>query len=350
MAKFARIFLFLLPVLLLSNCSFISSPNGLRVWLDVPVNGLTFPEIQPIQIEGHASSRVGIDRIEISLNGALWQVVNSPVCERNLCSFSLTWQPENLGNYTVSAQAFDMDGQASLPDEAMVNFGKKAVYTDTPLIPTETPTLYISPTPTMTVTPTVTPTVTVTPSPQPVIQFWAEPVQVNAGKCTTIHWNTSHVRSVVFGGIEQPLIGSDEECPCENKTYTLTVTHSDGTIENRNLEVKVNGSCAPVLPPAPTLVVPANGTSLSCRSSQTITWMPVVIPGGISGYQVEIQRSSNNVTWSAFPGSPFTGIVDKSTTIAVECGWYYRWRVRAINTTGGAGAWSTWFYFAIQLS
>jgi hypothetical protein len=34
----------------------------------------------------------------------------------------------------------------------------------------------------------------------------------------------------------------------------------------------------------------------------------------------------------------------------VECGWYYRWRVRAVNGAGLAGEWSGWFLFTITLS
>lgn len=354
MAKFTRIAFILILILILAGCDSPAAYSGLRVWLDVPVNGLVLPEIQPVLIEGHASSRTAIDRIEVSINGALWQVIDSPVCEETLCSFQTTWTPLDLGNYLISVEAFDEADLASPTDKAMINIGKSLVFTDTPFPPTLTPTSTftpeISPTPTITVTPTITPTVTKTSLPKPVIQFWAEPAELIAGKCTVIHWNATNVRSIVFGGLTQPLVGSDDECPCENKLYTLTVTHLDGTIENRTTNVSVSGSCAVPLPPAPTLVVPANGISLTCRASQALAWMPVEVVGGVSQYQVEVQRSSNNTTWSAYPGSPITGLTDKTTTIAVECGWYYRWRVRALNSTGGAGPWSGWFNFAIQIS
>lgn len=350
MKKPRQVLLFLIIFTFLAGCGPQSGTNGMLVWLDVPVDGLILEEIQPIKIEGHASSRKAIARIEISINDSLWQVVENPPCQNNLCSFSVTWQAEKSGTYTIGALAFDANGQGSTPDEATINIGNNEVLdisVTPPPTSTFTPTLVH--TPTHTSTPTITPTITPTSIPQPLIQFWAEPAQVDAGKCTNIRWNVSNVKSVVFGGIEQPLIGNDEECPCVDKTYTLTVTHLDSHVETRSLNVKVNGSCVSPIPPAPTPVVPTNGASLTCRASQSLTWLPVDVPGGISEYQVEIQKSANNFTWVAYPGSPVTGLLDKTTNIAVECGWYYRWRVRAVSS-GGAGPWSAWSYFAVQLS
>jgi hypothetical protein len=354
MLKSTRFSIYILFILMLVGCNSPAAYSGFQVWLDVPVNGLVLPEIQPVLIEGHVTSMITVDRIEVSINGALWQTIDDPTCVDTLCPFSLTWNPGEIGDYLISVEAFDSGGLASPLDKAMIKIGNDLVDPETPLPPTITPTVTftpeISPTPTQTVTPTFTPTVTKTSAPKPVVQFWAEPADLVAGKCTVIHWNTANVRSVVFGGLTQPLVGNDDECPCENKSYTLTVTHLDGTIENRTITVTVSGSCVALLPPAPTLVVPSNGLSLTCRASQALTWTPVEVAGGVSQYQVEIQRSSNNITWSAYPGSPLTGLTDITTSIAVECGWYYRWRVRAINSTGGAGPWSGWFSFAIQLS
>jgi hypothetical protein len=346
MKKPRQVLLFLIIITFLTGCRPQSSTIGMTVWLDVPLDGLILEEIQPIKIEGHASSRTEIARIEISINESLWQVVENPPCQHNLCPFTVTWQAEKPGNYTIGVLAVDANGQGSNPDEATIIIGGNEVLD---ISVTPPPTSTFTPTFVHTPTHTSTPTVTPTPIPQPLIQFWAEPAEVDAGSCTNIRWNVSNVKTVVFGGVEQPLVGNDEECPCVDKTYTLTVTHLDGDVETRSLNVNVNGSCVSSIPPAPTLVVPANGSSLTCRASQSLTWLPVDVPGGITEYQVEIQKSANNSTWVAYLGSPVTGLLDKTTNITVECGWYYRWRVRAVSS-GGAGLWSAWSYFAIQLS
>lgn len=115
-----------------------------------------------------------------------------------------------------------------------------------PLLPTLTPTITI--TPTLTLTPTLTPTFTATFPPQPVIQFWADPSEINAGTCTNLRWNVQYAKSVFFGGVEQPFYGSDSECPCGDTTYTLTVNLWNGTQVLRNASVNVSGSCATATP------------------------------------------------------------------------------------------------------
>jgi hypothetical protein len=88
---------------------------------------------------------------------------------------------------------------------------------------------------------------------------------------------------------------------------------------------------------------------LSCRSSQSLAWQPVSDPSGIAEYRVEIQRSPDNINWSDTSESPITGLVDKTTSVSVDCGWYYRWRVRAVDGAGNQGEWSSWSYFTIIL-
>jgi hypothetical protein len=49
-------------------------------------------------------------------------------------------------------------------------------------------------------------------------------------------------------------------------------------------------------------------------------------------------------------GSVFGGITDKQRSIPVECGWTYRWRVRAVDGVGNVGSWSAWSSFIITLT
>jgi len=256
--------------------------------------------------------------------------------------------------YTLQVVAVDVNGEASTPDEATLTIGA----TETPFVtwtntPTLTPDITITLTFTPSFTPTSTPTITPTAQLVPQIQFWADPAEITAGQCTVIKWNTANVLRVQFGGINQPLVGSDQECPCENATYPLLVTLLDNTVVERTTSVTVSGSCvAPdtTAPPVPALQVPADGLSIGCRASQTLTWLPVTDPSGIREYQVRIQRSADNVLWTDLPISPITGLTDKTVNVGVECGWYYRWSVRAIDGAGNIGGWSGWFDFVINLS
>jgi hypothetical protein len=426
--------------LLLGACGGASA-GGASVWIDVPLDGLSFPGVQAIKIEGHAASSGGVGRVELWINGVLLTTIDEPPMEGDLASYHTEWTPPASGEYVIQAVAYSRDGAAGDPDTARVTFGggaaggpdlaivsveaiaagekdgipfcnTRVVYTNagSEAIPSdfsiqfhfdgttrETTTVaggllpgasteaifiyqfqdmhYIginldsgnviaegdegnnafaearvcgtaTPTPVVSVTPTI--------GLGPIIQFWAEPDEIKAGACTTLHWHAEGVSKVVFGGKEQPNDGSYKDCLCKDERYTLTVTHSDGTEEKRRADVKVNGVCAtPVpedntAPPAPEPAVPAYGLTLSCRGSQSLAWLPVTDPSGIASYQVEVQRHSGDNKWKAAPGSPIT-TEGKSTTISVECAWTYRWRVRAVDGVGNVGGWSGWSQFTVTL-
>jgi hypothetical protein len=95
--------------------------------------------------------------------------------------------------------------------------------------------------------------------------------------------------------------------------------------------------------------VPADGLSIACKASQSLVWLPVDDPSGIAEYQVEVQRHSGDNNWQAAPGGQIS-VMDKTTNVPVECGWYYRWRVRAVDGAGNASSWSGWSQFSITLS
>jgi hypothetical protein len=204
-------------------------------------------------------------------------------------------------------------------------------------------------------------TETPTPEPvlEPVVQFWADPLEIQAGACTTLKWHVENVQEIIFGGIAQPFDGSYEDCLCESAAYPLTIYYSDGSQEKRTVEIKVKGSCESTdanepaeedttPPPAPELVVPENGVSLSCRASQSMSWLPVSDASGILHYEVQVERHAGDGNWQPVSGSPFS-VTDKSTSNSVECGWTYRWRVRAVDGAGNTGSWSGWFQYSIPL-
>jgi len=356
---------------LLSGCGAGSGSASTYVWIDVPLDGLAFPSVQAIKIEGHASSSGSISRVEIWINSVLLTTVNDPPMEGGLAAFHTEWTPSAPGEYTIQAVAFSANGTASEADSARVTFGGVSV---TPVIGCPTP-IGGGPTP-VSCLPEVSgcpspvgggPTpvscasvVTDTPTPSPpvgaVVQFWADPAEIEAGACTTIRWHVENVQRVIFGGIDQPFDGSYEDCLCDNQRYSLGIVYLDGSDEKRTVDIAVNGSCATPTtppdttpPPTPSPAVPADGLSIACKGSQSLVWMPVEDPGGIAEYQVEVQRHSGNNKWQDAPGGQIS-VGGKTTNVSVECGWYYRWRVRAIDGNGNASGWSGWSQFAITLS
>jgi hypothetical protein len=436
-------------LLLLTGCGPKAvAEAGASVWIDVPVDGISVPEGQPIQIEGHASP-AGINRVEILVNGALVESITQLASLGEISSFRAMWTPSSPGDYVIQAVAYHSDGsispadstrvtvggkQISLPDlqiasvEAVVAGDKggvpfcniRVVYTNAGTITLGsdfsiqflfdsatqqtvlvagglapgataeaifvyqfTDTHYIGinldtdnvvdesnelnnafvearmcpagPTPVPLPVITIFPTLTYTPLPQRVVQFWAEPAQLKAGECTTLRWHVEAAAKVIFGGIEQQMDGSYRDCMCKTQTYPLTVVWPDQTEEKYPLNIPVEGTCATVTPtkvvrpPVPEPVVPANGLTLSCRAKQDLVWTPVKPAGGLREYRVMVQRHSGDNNWNGVAGSPFTGIGGKSMSLNVECGWYYRWRVRAVDNLGIISDWSTWSQFTVTL-
>ena len=373
------LFIWVVIFALLAGCNMPSSSSGVSVWIDVPLDGLTFPDVQAIKIEGHASSIGGIGRVEIWIDGALLTTVNDPPMEGSLASFHAEWTPPMTGEYTIQAISFGADGTASSPDSARVIFGGAPATPvsgcptpvgggPTPVSCTEavgsgcpTP-VGGGPTPVSCVTlvapiiPIITDTPTLPPLAETIIQFWADPSTVAAGACTTVRWHVENASRVVFGNVDQALDGSYSACLCENTRYTLRVTRLDGVEETRTVDIAVTGSCVtPIVPPpavpppAPTLMVPANDLTIACKASQSLVWLPVSDPSGISEYKVQVQRHGGDNNWQLAPGGAIS-VSGKQASVPVECGWYYRWRVRAVNGAGLTGAWSDWSLFAITLN
>jgi hypothetical protein len=251
------------------------------------------------------------------------------------------WGSPAAGTHTVEAIAFSADGEASTPDQARVIVAA--------MPPTGTSTPPISPT----LTPT--PTVTLTPTTPTGIEFWADPAKIEAGACTDVHWRVQNAASVRLGGTNVSPEGKYNACLCANETYTLTVVLLDGTEEKHRVDIEVEGECKtpkPVPdttgPPAPDLNDPGDGESLSCTGSVELDWDSVDDPSGIREYQLQVQRHSGDGDWESASGSGWAGSAT-SHSISVECGWTYRWRVRAVDTPGNAGEWSGWSAFVDQL-
>lgn len=332
----------LLVSVLMCACSAPTS-NGTYAWIDVPLDGLALAAVQPITIEGHAASPQGISRVEIWIDGLLLTTITDPPSKGTLASFHTPWTPPGAGTYTIQVVAYDSNGQFSDPDSARVSFGVTQEAPTPSAPPTETPTPMLTETP--------------TPLPEAVIEFWADPTEVDAGECTTVHWRVENVTRIYVDGVEQAFDGTFEDCPCERKTYMLTAYLLDGSVLERTLDLLVSGACTTPTPtpppdttppPAPTPVVPASGLTLSCRGSQALSWLPAEDPSGIAEYRVEVQRHSGDNNWQAAPGGQIT-VYDKTTSIPVECAWYYRWRVRAVDGAGNIGPWSEWSEFTITL-
>ena len=313
------------------------------VWIDVPEDGLSALPGQPIRIEGHASSPQGIGSVEIAVNGAVVATLDPVAVDGSLARFAFEWTPAGFGEFAVQATAIGADGARSLPDVTRVIVVGIELAVDDPT-PTPPPPVTVPPPPDVSATPVV------------IVDFYADPPAIEAGACTLLVWRVQNAQAVRLGVNPVDFEGMYEVCHCSSTSYTLSVVHFDGIEETHRLPIEVSGTCASPLPPdgtapaAPSLVSPGNGASLGCSGNVTVSWNAVTDVSGIGEYQLEAQRHSGDGIWHAAPGSPWNGLSGTSQSIAVSCGWTYRWRVRAVDGAGNVGAWSGWSVFVVVLT
>ncbi|MDY0019970.1 MAG: hypothetical protein RBT47_08215 [Anaerolineae bacterium] len=128
--------------------------------------------------------------------------------------------------------------------------------------PTATPTATPKPASTNTPWPTYTPV--------PSVQFWVDATDIKPGTCTTLHWITNNMQSVLLNGEGVGGSGTRSLCLQQPEAYTLKVTHPDGKTEERSVGVAVNGVAAALS----SVATPTPGTGVSQSSVATPTPAP----------------------------------------------------------------------------
>ncbi len=326
-----------------AGCGQSAAQGGTFAWLDVPLNDLTIPLGQEIRIEGHASDPTGVSRVEIWVNQELTWTLDDLSTSGDFVRFSQSWIPQEEGDYFILAAASGNGGESSTPASVIVHVGRL------PVVALVTEESIEEPDP-----PTPTP---VTDLPETIVQFWADPLQIEADACTLLRWHVENAEKVVLGSTEVSEQGSYEVCLCESTSYRLTVTGLDGNAEEFKVSIPVSGTCAPPTmeidetpPAAPALLKPLDGSDLGPVADAILRWNAVSDESGIAQYQVQVQRHSGDNDWTAAPGNPWTGLADTQLLLTVEYGYTYRWRVRAVDGAGNAGPWSGWFTFKVPLT
>lgn len=143
------------------------------------------------------------------------------------------------------------------------------------------PTTTRRPTPTRYSTPVRTPT-----PPRVAISFSSSKTSVILGQCVTLAWNVKNAKSVKFGNLGVAGVGSREECPKVNTTYTLTVVDLHNVTTKKTLTITVNKGTPTVTPtptvtytPWPTRTPTATYTPVPTRTpTPTPTVTPTVTP------------------------------------------------------------------------
>lgn len=77
------------------------------------------------------------------------------------------------------------------------------------------------------------------PAEEPEVVFVAGDLVLDAGECTTLEWTTENVVTAYLDGRGVDLTGTEEVCPEETVTYTLTVVSLSGEEVERQVVVEI---------------------------------------------------------------------------------------------------------------
>jgi hypothetical protein len=394
----AALLLLVIPALLATTaCAPEVGGGAAQAWIDVPLDGaqVDASEVGWINVKSHSASRSGIARVDLLVNDQLYRSDDNPTPNEPLVYVTQPWRPTTPGTYVLVVQAVSNDGQTSqdrttvqvigtLPTEEPTEMPTEApteapteppteapteegpTFTPTPCpdgyaltqgkcVPIITPTFTPTPSgtpepPTATFTPTPSgtpepPTSTFTPPPAD-IRFSADPETVSAGGCSTVYWHVSNIQAYWVDG--QDGAGDDgslERCGlCADEQHHLHVVKQDGSEEDYYVTIHVSGECITPTPSPPQDTTPPSppspiGPSISeCLTTVTLQWSAVRDPSGIAGYAVKVERQVGT-NWQSFGGYQSSTTSVNVPLQVGDCGYNYRWRVRAQD---GAGNWSDW--------
>jgi hypothetical protein len=384
--RFVECFLGLL--LMITAC--IPVESGPHAWIDHPLEGALIPAGEPATIISHAYAKNGLGEVVLSINGEAYRRDLPVNPGESFSQIQQEWIPETVGVFTLQITAYSLDGETIVSEPVSVR-----VESAKPQLPVAT-------------TPVGIPDLAIVSVDAVVVGE-----KGGASICNTrvVYTNLGDASvpfafniQYQFNGVTQSdrldegglAPGSDNEIifdyPYEGMPYIGVLLDSGSTIvesdetNNAFAEIRLCGSGIPsvtltrsptiavpiittpapvvttevvvattqpppdTMPPKPpTPTVPANGLEIACKGQQTLAWLPSSDPSGIARYELRLERRPNlKSNWKQV--NVWNKIKDKQLTVTVECGYYYRWSIRAVDGAGNFSNWSAWSTFAILLS
>ncbi len=299
--------LLVLLALFMSSCTGGSAPSldsSAQAWVEYPFEGSTLPTMDSITLIVYAADPVGINYIDIKINGqSLPAYAPSPITQDGsprLVRIDLPWQPPAEGEYVLEAIGVNTAGGSG--GTSSTRFCVVTCEPETTTISTPTPTPAFTDTPLPFITlppgePTYTPTWTppADTAEEIVVEFYASPPYVDAGNCSTLHWEVTGSQTVYLNSASVYTIGSEEHCPCETESNNLQVVKPGGSTDDHWVTIDVYGNCStPATDPPPTdPPVPSDTTGPTINAVYTF-WQSCDLYG-----QADISDPSG-VAWAEF--------------------------------------------------
>jgi hypothetical protein len=337
MKRFHPLLLFFF-VGLLTACA---GAQGARasIWIEVPIQGLEFQLGDEVHVEGHVVNTSEVYGVELWANENMLDTID--VVDRgSLLHFEHFWTPPQVGEYLITVVSLSEGESGSGEDTVTIRVtSEDEMAIHEPAVTEEVD----QPDPTVTVTEVCTASVTATKNancrfgPNMVFNvlgyllkdetapidgrladnsWWLIPNPDRAGQC----WIASTVVQAECVGDDIPIVAAPP---------TPTPEPVDSTP-----------------PPVPSPAYPIGGQSIACMSQVNLAWHPVSDDSGIAGHQVQMESGP---AYSNVPGSPWNTGDGNKHQVDIQCGGFYRWRVRAQDGEGNWSNFSSWAYFEVIL-
>ncbi|MCJ7434602.1 MAG: hypothetical protein MUO77_14040 [Anaerolineales bacterium] len=335
-------------ILLISGCTGSAAPSldsSAQAWVEYPYEGSILP-MAPVVLVVYAADSAGISFIHIKINGqSLPAYAASPMTEdgsTRLVRIDYTWPsggvlPEE-GQYVVEAVGVNTAGASGGSGSThfcIVTCAPSATSTpvqgDTPtptpaLGDTSTPLPFITLPPNVTVSPSPTLTLTPSTSGNVTVEFFADPPYVNAGNCSTLHWDVSGTDKVFLNGSSVYFRGMEQRCPCQTETNTLRVIKPDGTSQEFPVRIEAYGSCSAPITDTPQPPPPPSDTSGPTVNAIYAVWESCDIygqadisdPSGVSW--AEFWYNLNNQGWAWIKMNKSGGLWESQVGVSVTDG------------------------------
>jgi len=134
--------------------------------------------------------------------------------------------------------------------------------------------------------------------------------------------------------------------PTATPTFTPTATPTITPTATPTITPTATPDTTP--PPAPSPLEPPQKASVACQATVRLVWTAVSDPSGIAAYLGKLERDDYPYGWQTSGWGPVAGNRNW-IDVAVNCGSFYRWQVRAQDGAGNWSDWSTWSYFGVIL-
>lgn len=355
--------------LLLGACNYApgGGPAAPQAWIDQPLEGSRFLLGDTIPIQWHATGDDGVRRIDVRVNGELFDTADTLDGDFDAYAFlvqgQVDWTPAQAGEYLIQVEPTGPDDVVGAAAENRVqvfaeggavsgrvseDLNRDGDAEDAGEGPLQGANVVVV---------DCGDKRSLRTGPDGRFAFDDLPL----GRCRMDVYREGWSFTGSFPvGLELPIhFSPDPEAPIAfsvflspDATPTPTVTPTPTPTATRPIVTvgpppKPQATSTPVKPapdtqppPIPTIIGPSGSQILGCLDSIVLRWKAVTDASGIDVYQVQLYESHDNGnTWDGAGSWNLDQFTQLDVSSQTDCGLLYQWKVRARDNAGNASGW-----------